>query len=98
MLTQLRAQQQPLSRLAVMLRTAEPRPIVDRTGLTGKYDFTLEFSSDLPNGNTDTGSEPPGAPDLNTALQEQLGLQLIPKKLPFDVVVVESFDRLPTEN
>ena len=33
-----------------------------------------------------------------TALPQQLGLQLISKKLPFDVVVVESVNKLPTEN
>jgi len=84
--------------LAKILRTSEPRPIVDKTGLTGKYDFALEFSRDLPNGNPDATAEPPGVPDLNTALRDQLGLQIVAKKFPFDVVVVESFDRLPTEN
>jgi uncharacterized protein (TIGR03435 family) len=98
MLTQIRGQQQPVSRLAEVLRTAEPRPVVDKTGLTGRYDFILEFAGDLPNGGADAAAEPAGAPDLNTALRDQLGLLLIAKKLPFDVVVVESFDRLPTEN
>jgi len=97
-LTRIRGQQQPVSRLAEFLRSAEPRPIIDKTGLTGNYDFALEFSSELPNGLPDSASEPAGAPDLNTALREQLGLQLVAKKLPFDVVVVESVDRLPTEN
>jgi uncharacterized protein (TIGR03435 family) len=96
-ITRMRAQQQPLSRLAQFLRIAEPRPVVDQTGLTGNYDFVLEFSRELPN-STDSPEEAPSVPDLNTALLEQLGLQLVAKKLPFDVVVVESFDRLPTEN
>jgi len=98
MLTQIRGQQQRVSRLAEFLRTAEPRPVLDKTGLTGTYDFALEFSTELPNGVAGAVSEPGGAPDLNTALREQLGLQLVAKKLPFDVVVIESFDRLPTEN
>jgi uncharacterized protein (TIGR03435 family) len=96
--TRIRAQQQPVSRLAQFLRTAEPRPIVDKTGLTGNYDFVLGFSSELPNGAADGAAGPSGAPDLNTALREQFGLLLIAKKLRFDVVVVESFDRVPTEN
>jgi uncharacterized protein (TIGR03435 family) len=98
MLTRIRGQQQPVSSLARMLRTAEPHPVVDKTGLTGKYDFALEFSVELPNATADGPAEPPRAPDLNTALREQLGLQLVAKKLPFDVVVVESFNSLPTEN
>ncbi|HSU65549.1 MAG TPA: TIGR03435 family protein [Tepidisphaeraceae bacterium] len=97
-LTQIRAQQQPVSRLASMLRTAEPRPIVDQTGLTDPYDFTLEFSTELPGNASAIGGQPPGAPDLNTALRDQLGLQIVPKNLPFDVVVVESFERHPTGN
>jgi len=98
MLTRIRGQQQPVSRLAAILRSAEPHPVVDKTGLTGKYDFALEFSNDLSSGTEGVAAEPPGAPDLNTAMREQLGLQLVAKKLPFDVVVVESFNRLPTEN
>src|ERR1039458_709177 len=93
MLTRIRGQQQPVSRLAEVLRTVEPRPVVDKTGLTGRYDFVMEFSSELPNGTTDS-AVPSDKPDLNTALREQLGLQLVARKLPFDVVVVEAFNRL----
>lgn len=95
--TRIRAQQQPVSRLAKLLRTTQPRPVVDKSGLTGKYDFTLQFSSELPDAATDSGV-PSQLPDLNTALREQLGLQLVAKKLPFDVIVVDSFNRRPTEN
>jgi len=97
LVTRIRGQQQPVSQLAKLLRTAEPRPVVDMTGLTGKYDFAMQFSSDLPNATPDDAL-PSSMPDLNTALREQLGLQLIAKKLPFDVVVIESCNRLPTEN
>jgi uncharacterized protein (TIGR03435 family) len=97
LVTRIRGQQQPVSRLAEVLRITQPRPVVDRTGLTGKYDFAMQFSSDWPNGTTDS-AVPSDLPDLNTALREQLGLQLVAKQLPFDVVVVESFNRLPTEN
>ena len=72
-------------------------PIVDHTGLTGKYDFRLEFSKELPSAAGAEAKSPP-APDLFTAFQQQLGLQQIPKKLPFDVVVIESFDAVPVEN
>jgi uncharacterized protein (TIGR03435 family) len=67
---------------------------VDKTGLTGKHSFTLEYTTEMPGGSPDA---PPVAP-VFTALQQQLGLHLVPKKLPFGVVVVESFNKLPTEN
>ena len=51
----------------------------------------------MPNGTTDN-AVPSDLPDLNIALGEQLGLQLVAKKLPFAVVVVDSFNRLATEN
>ena len=95
-LVRMRAQQQPISALTRMLRTPGQEPIVDRTGLIGKYDFTLEYTMDPQGGRAD--ADPPVAPAIFTAVQEQLGLQLVAKKLPFDVVVVESFDRTPTGN
>ncbi len=97
-LIRIKGQQQPISRLAQILRIGGSRPIVDKTGLTGRYDFAMEFSTDLPNGAANGQAEPSGLPDLSTALRDQLGLQLIEKNLPFDVVVIESFDRQPTEN
>jgi uncharacterized protein (TIGR03435 family) len=97
-LVRMRAQQQTISALARMLRTPGQEPIVDKTGLTGKYDFTLEYTMDPSGGRAATDAEPPVAPAIFTALQEQLGLQLVAKKLPFDVVVVESFERTAAGN
>jgi uncharacterized protein (TIGR03435 family) len=95
-LVRTRARQEPVSVLAEALQTPGSQPVVDMTGLTGKYDFTLEYTHDLPG--TPHDGETPVAPSLFTALQQQLGLQLVAKKLPFDVVVVESFDRMPVGN
>lgn len=61
------------------------RPVVDRTGLTGRFDFTLSWA---PEGSTDTG-----APSIFTAVQEQLGLKLEPARGPVDVLVVDSAER-----
>jgi uncharacterized protein (TIGR03435 family) len=88
------------------------RSVVDQTGLTGKYDFNLEFAPEnmpmLPpgGGRGDGGrgeagglpasSEP--APTLIVALQEQLGLKLEQKKLPIDIVIVDHIEKTPTEN
>ena len=94
-LVRLKVREQTITAVAEFLPSPGYLPVVDKTGLTGKYNFALEYTRDqagaLPDG-------PPPAPDLNTALQKQLGLQLVPRKLPFDVVVVDSFNKLPTEN
>jgi uncharacterized protein (TIGR03435 family) len=69
-----------------------PRPVVDATGLTGKFDFHLTWT---PNpGSTDTPDAPPG---LFTAVQEQLGLKLEPTKAPAEVLVIDHVER-PSEN
>jgi uncharacterized protein (TIGR03435 family) len=96
-LVRLSARQQPLSILATLGTSYTPNrePIVDRTGLTGKYDFFLEHAIDLPGSDTQTLSP---APSLFTAVREQVGLELVSKKIPFDHVTVESFDRVPSEN
>jgi uncharacterized protein (TIGR03435 family) len=64
----------------------EGRVVVDRTGLTGNFDFRLDWTRDNGNGT------PPDAqfPSLFTALRDQLGLQLTPDKAAVDVVIVES--------
>jgi uncharacterized protein (TIGR03435 family) len=61
------------------------RPVVDRTGLSGRFDFTLDWA---PDGSTDTN-----VPSIFTALQEQLGLKLEPSRGPVDVLVVDSAER-----
>ena len=78
---------------------------VDKTGLAGKYDFTLEFSTaGLPGlggrggltANPADTTDP--APDLFSALEKQLGLKLEKSKTQLDVFVVDHMDRQPTEN
>ena len=88
----LAAHQEPLSALAGMLRQSAGRQILDKTGLPGKYDFTLEFST---RGLT-TDDDP--LPSLFDALQQQLGLKLEDTKAPFDVVVVDHAEKVPTAN
>jgi bla regulator protein BlaR1 len=61
------------------------RPVMDRTGLTGRFDFTLNWA---PEGSTDTD-----APSIFTAVQEQLGLKLQPARGAVEVLVVDSVDR-----
>ena len=80
---------------------AMDRPVVDQTGLTGRWDFRLEWTPDpsqfggraLPVGPSDA-NRPPA---LFTAIQEQLGLKLETKKAPQTVYVIEKMNR-PSEN
>jgi uncharacterized protein (TIGR03435 family) len=96
-LVRIKGHLQPISALVGMLYPYMPenRPLVDETGLTGKYSFEFEYTIEHP-GSTSVALPP--APSLFTALQQEFGLQLVAKKLPFSVLVVESFNRVPSEN
>lgn len=65
------------------------RIVLDKTGLSGGYDFTLEWTPDQ--------APDSSAPSLVTALREQLGLRLESQKSPVQVLVIDSIDR-PSEN
>jgi uncharacterized protein (TIGR03435 family) len=81
------------------------RPVVDQTGLSGKFDFTLEFRPDPQLQQGPPGGGPPpqlppeieSRPDLFTAMQEQLGLRLEGGKAAVEVYVIEKVEK-PTEN
>lgn len=91
----------PLSELVRANEVAQAR-IIDKTGLNGKYDFTLEFAGSLGVG----GAFPPvlssgekdTAPLLEDALRQQLGIELRRGKEQLDVLVVDHADRVPVEN
>ena len=76
--------------IARNLSGATGRIIVDKTGLTGRYDMDLKWTPDPTQGSAgatfDGGS-------LFTAVQEQLGLKLDPQRAPVDVLVVYSAER-----
>jgi uncharacterized protein (TIGR03435 family) len=82
----------PISALADHLsgpRYELGRQVVDRTGLKGNFDFTLEWTAADP--------DPQGA-SLFTALQEQLGLKLEPQESAVEVLVVDSMEKTPSAN
>jgi bla regulator protein BlaR1 len=75
------------------------RTVIDKTGLTGTFDYHLEFTPDeVTPGITaiGDGSDPLG-PSIFTALQEQLGLRLASAKGPVEVLVIDHVER-PSEN
>ena len=76
------------------------RPIVDKTGLTGNFDFELHWRpepSQFGGRGGQLAAVNEDKPDIFTAMQEQLGLKLEPTKGPADVIVVERAEK-PSEN
>jgi uncharacterized protein (TIGR03435 family) len=80
----------PIDTLVMNLSNTVGRMVVNQTGLTGGYDFTLEWA---PEGAD--ASDP--RPSIFTALEEQMGLKLKPAQGPVDAIVVDSISR-PSEN
>lgn len=74
--------------LATMLQFNVDRPVVDKTGVTGRYDFKLKWTVDQRD-----AEEPDAPPGLFTAIQEQIGLKLEPMKAMADVLVVDEIQR-----
>ena len=82
---------------AAYLARVTGRIVVDKTGLDGKYDWTLDWAPDAPTANDDGAGAPPAGPTIFTAVQEQLGLRLESGKAPVDKIVIDRVNR-PTEN
>jgi len=81
----------PMELLALNLSGQVGRLIVDKTGLTGKYDVDLKWTMDDDPGAGNSG------PSLFTALQEELGLKLDSIKAPVKIIVIEHIEK-PSEN
>lgn len=79
--------------LASDLHSFVGRIVVDKTGLTGRYDFSLRWTPDSLS-NSEAAAE---WPSLYTALEEQLGLKLEPARAPVDTLVVDHIE-MPSEN
>jgi len=95
-----------ISQLADMLSWLMGHQVMDKTGLTGKYDFTLEWRPDENEGPSTLNSSgvasngqvslaPPDAngPSLFTAVQDQIGLKLESKKSPVEIIVIDHVER-----
>jgi uncharacterized protein (TIGR03435 family) len=95
------AKAQPLTRLTATLGNVLHRPVIDKTRLTGKYDFSIDFKMDLralgaQPSEADNASDP--GPDLAAAVEQQLGLKLAPAKAKLDVLVIDKAEKVPTDN
>ena len=91
----------PMSNLATALAPQVGRIVIDKTELTGNYDFEVTYAPEALGGGV--GAPPlvngnpiqvdPNAPNLFTALQEQLGLKLDSQRGPVDVVVIDRLEQ-----
>ena len=72
------------------------RPIVDRTGVDGSYDFELRLADNA--ADLKRGLEKNDGPSIFDVLPKQLGLKLEPQKGPIQVLVIEHAEKVPVEN
>ena len=93
---------------ASQLSYALARPVLDKTGLSGDFDFAIEWTPEpgedggpttagLSPGAMDRPASTPDGPSIFTALTEQLGLRLKPARAPVEVIVIDSA-QMPTAN
>jgi uncharacterized protein (TIGR03435 family) len=96
------AQAYTMTQLALHLSELLDRPVLDTTGVAGKFNFKLEWTPDdmqstsLP-GDQHSASAPDSGPSIFTALHEQLGLKLELGKISADMLVIDSAEK-PSEN
>lgn len=106
---QMRGKAQAMAALANSLSGELGHPVMDKSGLNGRYDFSVDFAPGdvrlnglVPPGGGNAQAATPVAPevgmDLATAVQQQLGLRLEKGKGMLDYVVVEKAEKTPTEN
>ncbi len=88
----IRSNRMPMNRLAALLSRMTRMPVLDKTGLTGFYQFDLRFA------NAVSPEENPERPSVFTAVQEQLGLKLESRKGPVEVLVIDHAEKVPIEN
>jgi uncharacterized protein (TIGR03435 family) len=96
-----------MAEFAMGMQTVMDKPVVDRTGLTDKYDFTLkwtpddsqfaQFRSEGATASPGAGDNPNAPPSLYTAIQEQLGLKIKAGRTMDDVIVVDQVEK-PSAN
>jgi len=101
-----RAHRESTAQTAVYLSVQLGSQVVDATGLTGVYDYTMRWLASPPGaalrasapGDPAVPPTDPDGPDLFEALQQQLGLKLEPRKGPVEMLVVDRAEKNPAEN
>jgi len=99
------AAHQPISSLVSFLQSRlrvssdDRKPVIDKTGLTGNYDFALKFTPPMAllSASPNNGPRDPSL-DVFAAVQQYLGLKLEEKKNPLDTMVIDHAEKVPEEN
>ena len=82
----------PISRLTFLLSRRLDRPVLDKTGLKGNFDYTIDISG-LPGPQTD-----PSSPSIFSTVTRDMGLKLEGRKEPISMLVIDSVSKNPTAN
>lgn len=90
---------QPISILTEILSgpNGVARTVIDKTGLTGKYDFTLSYDFQLAQPSSTAEASDPTL-SIFDAVQQQLGLKLVSSKATFDRIIIDHAEKIPTPN
>jgi uncharacterized protein (TIGR03435 family) len=83
-----------MTSLAETISGSAGRPVIDKTGLHGQYNYRLNFIS--LSTQSENAADP--APDFFAAIEQQLGLKLEPKRAQVEVLVIDHAERVPLEN
>jgi uncharacterized protein (TIGR03435 family) len=92
-------QRTPISQMIDMLSPVLGAPVIDMTGLKGRYDVTVNLAKYAGEMQPGAGGAPPDPLSLITmALEGELGLKLESRKMPLDQLVIDHAEKTPTEN
>lgn len=91
------AKSMPIGEFADFLAGPLQMPVVDHTGLTGKYDFVLDFTSYLPDAKNMGPDRPDSTSILMVALEGELGIKMETRKTQVDVMIIDHVEK-PSAN
>jgi uncharacterized protein (TIGR03435 family) len=87
----------PASQFIEMLSSVLHAPVINNTGLEGRYDATINIGKYIADVTPKDGPFDP-IPMIMTGLQEELGLKLESKKMPLDLLIIDHAEKVPVEN
>ena len=88
-----------LAEFAAFISDPLRAPVIDMTGLKGRYDFTFDITQFVPRGPRQAGEpEPDPVAVMQVALPKQLGLKLEARKMPVEMLVIDHIEKAPVEN
>jgi uncharacterized protein (TIGR03435 family) len=99
---QLTAKNEKMEDFATVLSRVLDRPVVDKSGLAGVFNFAFEYTREDQLMRQDSvgthAANTPTAPSIFTALEEKLGLKLQAAKAPVEILIIDHLEKVPTEN